>query len=380
MKTQTPLYKQHIVLTYTLSSLCFQSTYRLFRHIQCAVARIIDLVHRTIFPNSNAKCVEWMNTAAHAMLDELVESDLGPREGHSEECRDRQAWLCFALICRVIPTSVLPQNTNQRKRIGCGCHQLARFKACLCLQALEYLFRTGVDGCDMNNHPENGEWKLRNWNEDIFAVIAAYQKCSRDEKIDLVKKASSSLRWLVLCSSLATIAKVNNLRVAVDDPAKHSAIVEVGLGRCLAVGMELFKVLKDEANPSEGGKQVLRNEYITEDEARHFARLLELLKEQCTPMGRLANAAMMDPNFRRVAYLIQCHVKYISENLRKANYLGSKRVIQHNLGGRLKSDTSKVGTKLEWLNDSDTDHHDKGKPDGRPTKKLRSASENTPRP
>lgn len=325
------------------------------------------MVDQNIIP-TESKQMAWIKETTAAIIKELKDSNLGPGEVDAEDSDDDNAWLCFALLCRIWPYL----RRTQKHKTDCQFQKLAaQFHAMFCLDTLQHFFLLGDADQEQEQQP--------NWEEQIYTSLANYQK---DNKLnyDLVPSAKSSLRWRLLCCALVALLKVNALRRGLeDDKPKCLAIVEVALGRCLDVGLELFKDVPEEEATKENGTPVKRvntnNEYKSVESARNVARLLGLIKLQCTYLISRTNA--MSSHFRRVSYLVQCQIKYLLDAQERAAFLGGDRkIVQQGIEAWLKKDQNSP-TKSECQSDDD-DNDDEDDMES-PRKKQRTVlSENQP--
>lgn len=318
------------------------------------------MVKRQVFCDDETRYLEWTRDTSAAVLDELVQSKLGPGDEGAEDSSDDMAWGCFARACWILPNTA----RSHRSKTGFMFQKAAlQFKAALCMQTLERFF-----SCDK----PGGSKRAGKWQDEVYAIVSECQKESK-AKYDLVAKAKQSLRWRVLCSSLAALVKLNDLGATIkEQECKCLATLQVALGSCLEVGKEFFKddalgneKEDDDAMEPISGKE---NEYNTVEEARDVARLFGLIQLQCIDFNSRVGSSVMKTYFTMANHLIQCHTKYFDHGKKKAASLGGARTAkQHNLSSWLKKDPG-AGSKRS--SKSDTDEPEFGES---PTKKAKQA-------
>ncbi|CAB9516903.1 expressed unknown protein [Seminavis robusta] len=337
-----------------------ETNFRLTRHLQTIMSKIIHFVTRQL-ENDEARLSAWTKDAAVAIMSELVQSQLGPGEEEAEDDDDTNGWLCLALACRMLPTTTIKRKQQQQQSL-----LVAQLKARVCLEALRHLIG-------------------QEWEEQVYEAVAKYQKSQKDStaSCDLVSKAKNHLKWLVLCSTLTALVKLNETpsKDMANDTAKCLAIAEVALGRCLDVGMELMKAAENDENHNDlddeddPNTKKSYNEYRTKDDARAVATLLGFVEVECNKLSTLMNAGMMTPHFQRVGYLVQCHLKYIMEAQPNASHHGGQSV---------KTVVAKQSTMDRWIKrgvDASYDDDNDDESAESPCKKQRTvlgAAENKP--
>ena len=332
------------------------SDFRLVEHLKCLISKLLEFVKQFVFCHDDTHYLEWTNDTSKAIVDELVQSKLGPGDEDMEDCNDDMAWGCFAQACWVLP---LMARTHSSKT-DCRFQKSAvQFKAAYCLQTLEHFFTSSSSG------KKSGK-SFQSWQEEVYAIVSKCQTESK-AKYDLVERAKQSLRWRVLCSSLAALVKLNDLGTAVrENECKCLATLQIALGRCLEVGMEFY--LDDAITNDKEDDSILTtsqstagkiNEYKTKDEARDVARLLGLLKFQCTQLASRMGTSLMNSYFTRAGYFIQCHIKYFDEAQAKAANLGGERaIVQGSLERWLKKDQTAASKRSSNSDDEEMEEAD----------------------
>ena len=287
--------------------------------MECIISQLLDIVKRQVFCNDESRYLEWTCDTSAAVLDELTQSKLGPGDKGAEDSSDDMAWGCFARACWILPNT----GRTRRSKTGFTFQKSAlQFKAALCMQTLEHFF---------SSDKLSGSKSVGKWQDEVYAIVSRCQKESK-AKYDLVAKAKQSLRWRVLCSSLAALAKLNDLGSSIKEQQyKCLATLQVALGSCLEVGNEFFKddnlrnEIKDDdtMEPTNGRK----NEYNTMEEACDVARLIGLIQIQCTDLTSRMGSSTMNTYFAMANHLIQCHTKYFDHLKQNAAMLGGARVV-----------------------------------------------------
>ena len=311
------------------------------------ISQHLQFVHREIFCGDETRYLEWTRETSCRVIYELVQSRLGPGEEGSEDSSDGMAWGSFAHACWILPHTARTHRSGTDFRFQ---ESALQFKAMLCMHTLQHFFTCGMPG-DAN--------KATSWQNEVDAAVS---KCQEGVKsgCDLVEKSKHFFRWRVLCASLAALVKLNDLGASLKDQEhKCLAALQVALGQCLEVGIDFFNdgALRqdkehDDTKDSAGRKP---NKYNTVNEARDFARLLELIQLQCTDLASRMGSSLMNTYFTRAGYLIQNHTKCLDELKPEAASFGGARETKQGTLTKWIKPCQKAGSKRSSNSDDDVE-------------------------
>jgi hypothetical protein len=323
-------------------------------NLQIVISKLLDYIHANLMDGQEERAIEWMKVTSWAILCEFHASDFGPGL-NKDDVEDKEALLSYATVCRMLPqTHVDTHPSRSRNR----CQKIAaQFKSIFSFQALHFIFLDADDRGRMHA-------AMKVLEDDMHSIVA---ECEHSHKVDysLVQKSKESLAWFSLCSSLASVAKLNTLRVGLEEQAALClAVTEISLDGCMHAAMQLFKGNGVRASDEMSDNDlVVNHEYGSKEEAGAVAHLLSLLNCECNEfISRISPFSNFNLLFQRASYFVQCSTKYFGESLRR---VGEGDVARNSLDGWLKR--ASPGGKVE---EDDDDDSDEGEPEDAPATRV----------